>query len=418
MSPDTVFVDGTVVVISENAAPLPLVDSKSTVPTAAIRYLHSSTPVDPDAIRQLHRSAALPGMLACIGMPDLHQGSGAFPVGAAFLSTTIRPDLVGSDIGCGMALFPLDAISAHSLTDRHLLKLSKLLAAHGFPPDATIPTPQAMQHPLANPHARLFGTIGGGNHFAELQVIHELRDPTCPEFAMTDRAYVLVHSGSRSFGKEVIEKYKSDNDLTSYMDLHDAAVTWARENRNAIAHRFAQICTPSPTPVTISPILDITHNSVVPISPSDYPSSTSTSATPLYLHRKGAAPMSPPTTASDLIAIPGSRGTFTYIVRPTLNPTIREHCGWSVAHGAGRALSRTKVTSLLQKRYPKRTEAVETLARTQFNGYVVYDKGQVDVLYEEAPEAYKDIETVIQDLVDVSAVSVVAVMKPLITCKI
>jgi release factor H-coupled RctB family protein len=63
--------------------------------------------IEGDALHQLAQTAALPGMRAAVGLPDLHPGKG-YPIGAAFLSERIYPALVGNDIGCGMALWQTD----------------------------------------------------------------------------------------------------------------------------------------------------------------------------------------------------------------------------------------------------------------------------------------------------------------------
>ncbi|KAJ3181749.1 hypothetical protein HDU87_000767 [Geranomyces variabilis] len=400
------FPDGTRVVIYDKAS-APAVSAREPADTsvpAPTTFLHAETVVDEDAIQQLYRVAKLPGMVACVGMPDLHLGSGAYPVGAAFVASRIIPELVGSDIGCGMTLFPLPGVSS-DLTDRQLQRLSQALGQDGFQPgEATVDTP-ASQHPLAAAHARNFGTIGGGNHFAELQVIHELLEPGALD---TSAAYLLVHSGSRTLGEAVAAQFKADGDLQAYCEAHKLCVTWASDNRRKIGQRFADVCSGGSPTEPVQTILDITHNSYVPVSPSENPQDS-----PHYLHRKGAAPMD----AGQLVAIPGSRGTYTYIVRPSTDAEVLARCACSIAHGAGRAMSRGKVTALLKGRYrSRRSDAVEALQRTPFDGYVVCP-GRVEVLYEEAPEAYKDIELVIRDLVAVGAISVVAVMKPLITCK-
>ncbi|KAJ3018128.1 hypothetical protein HKX48_003151 [Thoreauomyces humboldtii] len=399
------FSDGTVVVVAHKDSLPPLLPSTSTRgerigPPATVIFLHAQTYVDDAAKEQLHRTARLPGMISCVGMPDLHVGSGAHPVGAAFLADRIIPALVGSDIGCGMALFllPLPVPT----TDRQLKKIVTLVGDAGFPGHAT-PT-QAALHPLAIPHKACLGTIGAGNHFAEIQLVHQLVEPDGP--IRGDATYLLVHSGSRTFGESVATTYKKDGDLTAYTAAHDVCVSWASDNRVAIANRLATILELETPPLRI---LDITHNSVVPGEQHGS-----------YLHRKGAAPTHP----SPLIAIPGSRGTFTYIVRPTPDPAIQSRCCFSVAHGAGRALSRGKVTMLLKDRHhhhhqrQKKAEAVEALSRNGFGGYVVWDRDRIETLYEEAPEAYKDVEAVVKDLVDGGFVTVVAVMKPVITCKI
>ena len=63
--------------------------------------------IESDAVEQCHQVAALDGMIHVAAMPDLHPGKGA-PIGAAMASTVLYPHLVGSDIGCGIAVFPID----------------------------------------------------------------------------------------------------------------------------------------------------------------------------------------------------------------------------------------------------------------------------------------------------------------------
>ncbi len=399
---DLAFADGTLVIaeLGKHKLPdrVPVSAAPGTpCPIASITFLHKETSVDEEGIKQLQRTAGLPGMISCVGMPDLHCGSGAFPVGAAFVASRIIPELVGSDIGCGMSLFPLKHVSSE-LTDRQLQRLSKALGDKGFLPGSAAPT-AASQHPLSLAHAASFGTIGAGNHFAELQVVEKL---LVPGVLSLEHAYVLVHSGSRTFGEQVLRQYKTDQTLDAYMTGHDAATAWASDSRKAIGQQFADICSGDQT--TVEPLLDITHNGVTVLASGNEGTT--------YLHRKGAAP-----TDAGLVAIPGSRGTFSYIVRPTNDEAILQYCGYSLAHGAGRAMSRGKVMSMLQNKY-RRKDAVSALSRTVFNGYVVFDKAKVTPLFEESPEAYKDIETVIRDLETVGAIEVVAVLKPLITCKL
>lgn len=118
---------------------------------------------NPLALDQLERTAAYVGMARVVGLPDLHAGNG-IAVGAAFWAPDrIWPHLVGSDIGCGMALWETDCpvrkfrlASAerklHGLDDRWPGDGSAALAEAGVPPA------------LASP---ALGTIGGGNHFVE-----------------------------------------------------------------------------------------------------------------------------------------------------------------------------------------------------------------------------------------------------------
>src|ERR1051325_11106737 len=105
-------------------------------------------------------------MLHVAGMPDLHPGKGA-PIGAAMSSRVLYPFLVGSDIGCGIAVFPI----------RLKRPVPERLAARLPRPDlAGVP-----ERPAAGPgpagHLDSLGTVGRGNHFVELARIDEVTAP-------------------------------------------------------------------------------------------------------------------------------------------------------------------------------------------------------------------------------------------------
>ncbi len=105
--------------------------------------------------------------------------------------------------------------------------------------------------------------------------------------------------------------------------------------------------------------------------------------------------------------IPGSRGSFSYLVKPLGNGESR---AWSLAHGAGRKWARSEARLRMRERFGK-----EQLVQTSLGSRVIC--GDRDLLYEEAPAAYKNIEAVIQDLVDAGLVSVIATFRPLLTYK-
>jgi release factor H-coupled RctB family protein len=120
-------------------------------------------------VRQLESVAAMPGVRAVAGMPDLHPGKFG-PVGCAILADRIHPAFVGSDAGCGMALFALDIpfrkLRAEKAADRlrHIERpydsdITAEIHAAGLPPSA---------------FDRALGTIGGGNHFCELQAVEDV----------------------------------------------------------------------------------------------------------------------------------------------------------------------------------------------------------------------------------------------------
>jgi release factor H-coupled RctB family protein len=105
--------------------------------------------------------------------------------------------------------------------------------------------------------------------------------------------------------------------------------------------------------------------------------------------------------------IPGSRGTFSYLVNP-----IGDHYqnAYSLAHGAGRKWKRSDTKAHLSNRFKR-----EDLIKTNLGSRVICE--DKDLLYEEAPQAYKNIDIVIQDMVDAGLIEVIAVFRPVITYK-
>ena len=136
-------------------------------------------------------------------------------------------------------------------------------------------------------------------------------------------------------------------------------------------------------------MLNVVHNAVTPCDGG-------------WLHRKGAAPSD-----CGVVAIPGSRGTLTYLVEPTGDGVAN---GFSLAHGAGRKWTRGEARARMKERF-----RAADLLRTPLGGAVVCgDKG---LLFEEAPEAYKKIDRVVADLVDAGACRVLAALRPVVTYK-
>ena len=87
-----------------------------------------------------------------------------------------------------------------------------------------------------------------------------------------------------------------------------------------------------------------------------------------------------------------------------------ERHAWSLAHGAGRKYARSEARLRMRERF-----GLDQLAETPLDGRVICEER--DLLYEEAPAAYKDIEVVIHDLVDAGLVSIIATFRPVLTYK-
>lgn len=360
--------------------------------SAVVKCIHNLSTVEITAIEQLERVGKFPGMLFCIGMPDLHAGNST-PIGAVFATKDkIYPELIGGDIGCGISLFKT-ALKSKNVVGRESKIANQLQGLEGSMAAISI-TEWLDQYGLqSNSYDSSLGTIGRGNHFAELQMIDEIIDDTVANLDK-DLVYLVVHSGSRGFGKEVLETY-GESEQSVYLNYHDQALKWAQCNRDAIADRFSK-CVES----EVEKVSELWHNFVE--------EKMLQNGQKVFLHRKGAIPSD----KSNLLILPGSRGTKTYLLQPIGN---QEGNGYSIAHGAGREMSRSKALSKFSNKFKSKKEMVQTLTENQFGGVVVCE--DLDLLCEETPEAYKDVDLIVQDLVDLDIVKIVAVLKPLVTYK-
>ncbi len=352
--------------------------------------------IEGEAVRQLHKTGEFPGMRLIVGMPDLHPGKGN-PVGAAFASEgMLYPYLVGNDVGCGMGLWNTDLRRKKIKLDRWVNKLSGLespwdgdredwLARYGV-----VPTLGDMG----------LGTIGGGNHFAELQVVEKIADKDAFDSLGLSGDYLvlLVHSGSRGFGDSLLRSHvevygakgvqEDSKDASEYITGHDHAIKWAESNRDLIAHRF--LSSLGADGVRVS---DMCHNFV---------SRAVIDERNCWLHRKGAV-----SSEQGPVIIPGSRGSLAYLALPLEN---QEDNAWSLAHGAGRKWNRNDSRKRLRARFK-----AKELIRTELGGRVICE--EKDLLFEEAPQAYKKIDIVVNDLADAGLIRVIATFRPLITYK-
>ncbi|MEM1060420.1 MAG: RNA ligase RtcB family protein [Verrucomicrobiota bacterium] len=362
-----------------------------------IRHFYTSQCwMESAALDQLHQMASLPGVLFAAGFPDLHPGKGV-PNGAVAVSSThLYPHLIGNDVGCGLALWQAGLPARKLKLDR----LEKSLHGLEQTPEK-VPGSILENHDLtADSLDASFGTIGGGNHFAELLAVEEVCDEAEWRRAAGDdgNVFLLVHSGSRALGDRLYRRHAArfgargltagSDEAEAYRRAHDHAARWAAANRALIAERLL-----GDLRTEAACLLDAAHNSLT---------KESLGTDEVWIHRKGAAP-----TRGNLVVIPGTRGTLSYLVRPVGDQTAN---AYSVAHGAGRKWRRSECRGRLEKRY-----RTADLTRTKLKSRVVCEDR--DLLYEEAPEAYKDIRQVIGDLVHFGLIEVVATLRPLLTYK-
>jgi release factor H-coupled RctB family protein len=341
--------------------------------------------IESAAVEQCHQVAALDGMVRVAGMPDLHPGKGG-PIGAAMTSSVLYPFLVGSDIGCGIAVFPIKLKRAVPE------KLASRFPDLDVTPDAGDPAWAVRDAAIPGGYTEGLGTVGRGNHFVELARVDDVFEPErAGRLGLSAGDLVLiVHSGSRGLGERILRAHTEVHgagpapDPAAYLAMHDDAVRWGSLNRRLIAARVAHALGAKPA----DPVVDQCHN-LVEVRDG------------LYLHRKGAAPGD----GNDVL-IAGTRGTHSYLVAGHAGPEANH----SVAHGAGRKMSRADA---LRRGREKHT--VDELRRTPVGSRVVC--GDRQLLFEEAPTAYKRIEQVIADLVDHGLATSIATTVPLVTYK-
>lgn len=352
--------------------------------------------IEGEATRQLYALARLDGARQVAGFPDLHPGKGA-PVGSALVTDgLIYPHLIGGDIGCGMALFKTDLVRR----DARLGRWAEFNFQLEHPWDGEVGGFLAEHALTSTEFDPALGTIGGGNHFAELQTVERVLDTARFKQLGLGKSelLVLVHSGSRGLGESILRAHVSEycgNGVAAespaaaeYLRGHDYAVRWAAANRELIAYRFARMLG-----ADLERFWDGCHNSIT-----RHESNGDT----VWLHRKGAVAAD-----GNFVVIPGSRGSLTYVVKPTGDGASH---AWSLAHGAGRKWSRSDARQRMRERF-----SVSELTQTPLGGRVVCEER--DLLYEEAPAAYKNIEAVVADLVAAGLVSVIATLRPLLTYK-
>jgi tRNA-splicing ligase RtcB len=284
------------------------------------------------------------------------------------------------------------------------------------------------------------GTLGSGNHFLEIQVVDEIYDERIANVLglFPNQIIVMIHTGSRGLGYQVCDDFLKiigkaqskynislpDRQLASvpvkseegqnYLSAMACAANYAWCNRQVITHWtrevFYKVLEISPRDFGGQLIYDIAHN----IAKFEE-HTVEGEKKKVLVHRKGATRSFGPGSADipdvyldvgQPVIVPGSMGTASYILVGT--ETAMEETFGSTCHGAGRTMSRTGAKKAAKGRSIfKEMESKGILVRA-------FGKGTVA---EEMPEAYKDVDDVI-NVVDGSGISKkVARMKPLAVMK-
>ena len=341
-------------------------------------------------------------------MPDTHQGYG-MPIGGVLATKdVVIPNAVGVDIGCGIAFvrtnLSFDAISSALLNkwmEQILNAVPQGFSHHKVKQKAKSIDDFRRDFPK---HKRIknlwdefenasfqMGTLGGGNHFIELQTDED------------NQLCLMVHSGSRNFGYQIArhfnqtarkkrklwnsqipESYELDylpdqsEDGKSYIAWMNLARAFANENRSHMMQAILHILTKTFPTLEIIEEIDIHHNDAnLEIHEHEA----------VWVHRKGAIKVS----KGEKGIIPGAMGRSSYIVRGRGSSMAYDSC----SHGAGRAMSRKRAYQ---------TYSRDTVMKELAKQDMIIGKRRLKDVAEEAPMAYKDIDFVIQqqsDLIEV-----------------
>ncbi|MDR2808489.1 MAG: RtcB family protein [Spirochaetaceae bacterium] len=387
--------------------------------------------IEADALEQARNLANHPVTRDHVAlMPDAHTGYG-MPIGGVIAcEAAVIPNAVGVDIGCGMGAIKtnldVDTIGDMAMR-RSLIEEIKVripvgeghsrkepVAWEGFSLwhdslDGSAEEPAWYTDNACQKLDRCnLGTLGGGNHFIELQ---KSEDGT---------VWLMLHSGSRNLGYRIAYFYHrqalllneqmgvelSDKNLAylpvehelgkAYIRDMNHALSYAQENRRIMMHYLKELMSAHFSSIEFLDEINIHHNYAAP----EYHSGS------LYwIHRKGATSAR----AGELGIIPGSMGTASYIVCGLGNEASFSSC----SHGAGRRMGRADACRRL---IPKECdEAMSGIVFDRWKRSYIKDQGKRLPDLSEAPAAYKNIDKVIEAELDL--VRPVVKLQPLAVVK-
>ncbi len=416
--------------------------------------------IEDKAVEQVKNVATMPGIEKfSLAMPDVHWGYG-FPIGgvAAFRVTdgVISPGGIGYDINCGVRLLRTNLTKEEILPKlenliyalfsnipsgvgstgklrlsieevKQVLKLgAKWALQHGYGSKEDLEfTEENGCMEDANPEnvslralergREQLGTLGAGNHFLEIQFVEQVYDEVvAKKFGLfLNQVTILVHTGSRGLGYQVCDDYirvlqtavqkygisLPDRQLVcapvdspegkKYFSAMAAAANYAWANRQIITHwvreTITHVLNKSPKEIGLEQVYDVAHN---------IGKFEEYEGKKYIVHRKGATRAFPkgypgiPQAYKDVgqpVLVPGSMGTASYVLVGT-EKAVQDTWG-STCHGAGRVSSRSQILKSVRG---------EELARELKEKGILVKSDSWKTLAEEAPQAYKNVEEVVE----------------------
>lgn len=449
-------------------------------------YVSDHMKLESDAVRQLYDAASLPPAKRVLATADIHVGFGV-PIGCVLaMKDAIMPAAVGYDINCGMRLLStpfskgqidvekiaqsiardiplgegkdnlhLDSKSLEAVLTQGVKSIPTLArhtntrAWEAFDPDQfnddlqhiedngnlTADMAAVPKHAIEK-GANQLGTLGGGNHFIEIQYIEQIFDETiAKQFGLSkNQIVVMIHSGSRRLGYEVADHYMNvaaslpgmegrkkmlsfitaDNrSFDDYVKAMSAAANFAYVNRHVMAMLVRRCFNRMFGPTPLNLIYDVTHN-MAKLEQHD--------SGKLWVHRKGATrafgpdrmAATPFAKTGQPIITPGSMGTSSYLLVGT-GQSEESLC--SVNHGAGRVMSRSAALGKTRRGKIISAPAITDDAFKRSMAGIKLITPNKQKVKEEAPAAYKDIDEVVRIVTERGWAGKIAVMRPLAVLK-
>ena len=371
--------------------------------------------IEAGAFEQAKNLANLPFIYKHIAvMPDAHLGYG-MPIGGVMASEEmVVPNAVGVDIGCGMCAVKTSLTNISTENIKAVLSQIRNKVPLGFKHHKKTQDPSLMPKIEEGQLQDLFivsreynnaltqlGTLGGGNHFIEIQKGND------------GHIWLMIHSGSRNIGYKVANYYnRLAGDLNrqwkskispkwqlaflpigsesgqSYLQEMRYCVDFAYANRKLMMDRVQEALMSVITPVSFDPLINIAHN---------YAAQETHFNRRVMVHRKGATRAQ----AGEIGIIPGSQGTPSYLVKGKGNLDSFASC----AHGAGRKMGR--------KQAQRQLDLIREIKRMEDQGIIHAIRHKRDL--DEAAGAYKNIDEVIDNQLDL--VEVLVELRPLAVIK-
>ena len=450
----------------------------------ADKHLESEL-LDDNAAKQVRNVACLPGIIGpSLAMPDVHWGYG-FPIGGVaafdFNEGIVSPGGVGYDINCGVRL------AATNLDEPEIKnKLSKIAdylysglpaglgkggdvklnnkrlkqvlrdgapwaVEQGYGEQADLAhiedggalnfaDPDAISPRALERGRDQLGTLGSGNHFAEVAVVEEVFDAKAADaFGMrVGQITLMIHSGSRGLGHQTCDDHLGemaryvrekqidlpDRQLACahaqsregkrYLGAMAAAANYAFANRQILLARANRAVLAalsiSPRELGLRTVYDVAHN-IAKIETHEHAGKRRK----LVVHRKGATRAFGPghrdvpddyRKVGQPVLVPGDMGRASYVLVGT-DKAMAETFG-SSCHGAGRVLSRKAATKKARGRHID--------DELKGRGVIVRAHGR-GTLAEEMPEAYKDVGVVVEVIHGAGIARKVARLRPLVVVK-